>query len=84
MKCEEINDLENIGTVRRSRMTIEANTWGYEGIHESNKSHPLLAHINKLSGICWIHTVVNKEFIHESHQGRGVVGCYTVNRGARR
>lgn len=58
MKCEEINDLENIGKVRRSRMTIEANTWGYEGIHESNKSHPLLARINKRSGICCTETIV--------------------------
>lgn len=36
MKREETNDLEKIGTVRRSWMTIEANTWGYEGIHESS------------------------------------------------
>lgn len=51
MKREETNDLEKIGTVRRSRMTTEAHTWGYEGIHESNKCHPLLDLIDKRSCI---------------------------------
>ncbi len=74
--------VDNPSALRRSWMTTEAHTWGYEGIHESKMCHPLLDHINDC--IRRIHTVVKQARDHKSRQGRGVAGRCTVSRGAGR